>query len=73
MTIDLKPYDIVLKEDVIATLEWVANEGENKKDEAIFFPIGFFTSGTLRKETSQSRFKKFGSLGIGFNIDVRYY
>ena len=73
MTIDLKPYDIVLKEDVIATLEWVANEGENKKDEAIFFPIGFFTSGTLRKETSQSRFKKFASLGIGFNIDVRYY
>jgi len=73
MTIDLKPYDIVLKEDIIATLEWVANEGENKKDEAIFFPMGFFTSGTLRKETSQSRFKKFGSLGIGFNIDVRYY
>ncbi|MEP3385886.1 MAG: carboxypeptidase-like regulatory domain-containing protein, partial [Flavobacteriaceae bacterium] len=73
MTIDLKPYDIVLNEDVIVTLEWVANEGENKKDEAIFFPIGFFTSGTLRKETSQSRFKKFGSLGIGFNINVRYY
>lgn len=73
MTIDLKPYDIVLKEDVIATLEWVDIEGENKKNEAIFFPIGFFTNGTLRKETSQSRFKKFGSLGIGFNIDVRYY
>ena len=73
MTIDLKPYDIVLKEDIIATLEWVANEGENKKDEGIFFPMGFFTSGTLRKETSQSRFKKFASLGIGFNIDVRYY
>jgi len=72
VTVDLKPYDIVLENDVIVTLEWVANEGENKKDEAIFFPIGFFTNGTFRKETSQSRFKKFGSLGVGFNIDVRF-
>lgn len=72
VTIDLKPYDIILKEDVVLSLEWVANEGENKEGEAIFFPLGFFTNGTLRKESSQSKFKKFASLGVGFNIDVRF-
>ncbi|MEM1259719.1 MAG: hypothetical protein AAGH81_14395, partial [Bacteroidota bacterium] len=73
ITVDLKPYDIIVKDDVIVTLEWVANEGKNKDGEAIFFPIGFFTNGTLRKEASQSNFKKFASLGVGFNIDVRFY
>lgn len=73
ITIDLKPYDIIVKEDVIVTLEWVANEGENKKDEAIFFPLGLMTNGTLYKYTYHSKFKKFASLGVGFNIDVRHY
>ncbi len=73
VTIDLRPYDIILKDDVIVALEWVANEGENKKDEAIFFPLGLMTNGTLYKYTYHSKFKKFGSLGVGFNIDVRFY
>ncbi|MGD1945350.1 MAG: carboxypeptidase-like regulatory domain-containing protein [Croceivirga sp.] len=37
VTIDLKPYDIILKNDVIVTLEWVANKGENKKMRLFFF------------------------------------
>ena len=73
VTIDLRPYDIILKDDVIVALEWVANEGKNKKDEAIFFPLGLMTNGTLYKYTYHSKFKKFASLGVGFNIDVRFY
>ena len=72
VTVNLKPYDLVLYDDIIATLEWVDNEGENKKGEGIFFPLGLFTSGTLHKESSQARFRKLSSLGVGFNIDVRY-
>lgn len=72
ISVDLEPYNIVLNEDIIVTLEWVETQGENNKGEAIFFPLGLFTSGTLHKESSQSRFKKFSSFGVGFNLDVRF-
>lgn len=72
VTIDLKPYDIVLTDNVIVTLEWVETEGENIKGEAIFFSLGILNSGTLYKKSSQARFKKHSSMGVGFNIDVRY-
>ena len=72
ITVDLKPYNIILSEDVIVTLEWVYTEGENNKGEAIFFPLGLFTNGTIYKKSSQSGFKKYSNLGVGFNIDVRY-
>ncbi|MEM1407201.1 MAG: carboxypeptidase-like regulatory domain-containing protein, partial [Bacteroidota bacterium] len=58
ITVDLKPYDIILNDDVIVSLEWVDNAGENKEGEAIFFPLGLFTNGTLYKQSSQARFKK---------------
>ena len=70
--IDLRPYDIILSEDVIVTLEWVENKGKNNKGEAIFFPLGLFSNGTIYKYSSQGKFKKFSSMGVGFNFDVRY-
>lgn len=72
ISVDLKPYDIVLHEDVIVTLEWVENIGENNKGEAIFFSLAILNSGTLYKRSSQAKFKKYSNLGVGFNIDVRY-
>ena len=71
ISVDLRPYDIVLEEDIIIALEWVDNKGENKKDQAIFFSLGMFNSGTLYKASSQAAFKKFNSMGVGFNLDVR--
>ena len=72
ITIDLEKYDIILTDDVIVTLEWIDSEGENNKGEAIFFSLGLLTSGTIYKKTSQGKYKKHSSLGVGFNIDVRY-
>ena len=72
ITVDLKPYGIVLTDDVIVTLEWVETKGENNKGEAIFFSLGILNSGTLYKKSSQAKFKKHSSMGVGFNIDVRY-
>jgi len=72
ITVNLKPYDIVLNDDVIVTLEWVDTDGENNKGEAIFFSLGMFNSGTLFKKSSQAKFKKYSSMGVGFNIEVRY-
>lgn len=40
ISVDLRKYNIVLKEDVIVTMEWVENEGETNKGEAIFFSLG---------------------------------
>ena len=71
-TIELKEKNIVLYDDVYITLEWVDIDGENNKGEAIFFPIGFFNSGTLYKSTSQAKFKKHSGMGVGFTLDVRY-
>ena len=71
ISVDLRPYDIVLEEDIIIALEWIDNKGENKKTEAIYFPLGMFNSGTLYKHTSQSPFKKYNGFGVGFNLDVR--
>lgn len=72
ISVDLTPYTIVLRDDVIASLEWINNEGENNKGEAIYFSLGVFNSGTLIKRSSQGRFKKHSNMGVGFNFDVRY-
>lgn len=72
ISVDLIPHNIVLKDDVIVTLEWVKNEGENKKGEGIFFSLGVLNSGTFIKRSSQGSFKKFSNMGVGMNFDVRY-
>ena len=72
ITIDLKPYSIVLEDDVFVSLEWVDLKGKTEEGEAIFFPLGLFGTGTLYKESSQAPFKKLNSLGVGFNLDVRF-
>jgi len=70
--VDLTPYDIILDQDVIVALEWVDVIGEMEKGEAIFFSLGVMNSGTLYKKASQSKFRKHNSMGVGFNVDVRY-
>ena len=72
MSIDLKPYSIILTDDVIVTLELIKNEKEPKGDEAIFFSLGLLTNGTFIKTSSQAEMKKHSNLGVGFNLNVRY-
>lgn len=72
VSVDLKPYDIVLNDDVIVSLEWVKNEGDPQKGEAIFFSLGFLSGGTFVKTSSQGKIKKYSNMGVGFNLDVRY-
>ncbi|MGA9270574.1 MAG: carboxypeptidase-like regulatory domain-containing protein, partial [Lutimonas sp.] len=72
ITVDLQNQNIVLTDDVIVTLEWVDSEGLNNKGEAIFFSLALLNSGTIYKKSSQSPFKKYSNLGVGFNINARY-
>lgn len=69
---DLKEYDIVLTNDVIATLEWVEVEGEVKTGEGVYLSLGLFTGGTYHRKSSQGKIKKLKGLGVGFNLDVKY-
>ncbi len=68
----MKNYDIVLSEDVVATLEWVEVDGEVKTGEGIYLSLGLFTGGTYHRKSSQGRMKKLNGLGVGFNLDVKY-
>jgi hypothetical protein len=72
ISVNLKEYDIILNDDVIVTLEWIKNEGENNKGEAIFFSLGAFSGGTFVKKSSQGKLKKHSNMGVGFNLNVRY-
>jgi dienelactone hydrolase len=69
---DLKKYDIVLTDDVIATLEWVEVEGEVKTGQGVYLSLGLFTGGTYHRKSSQGKIKKLRGLGVGFNLDVKY-
>lgn len=71
ISVDLRPYNIILQEDTYVTLEWIKNEGINEKGEAIFFSLGMLNNATIYKPSSQAGFKKHSSLGVGFNLNVR--
>jgi dienelactone hydrolase len=72
ISVDLKPYNIILQDDAIATLEWIKNDEEASKGEAIYFSLGVFNGGTLVKRASQGKFKKFSSMGVGMTFEARY-
>ncbi len=72
VSVDLIPYDIMLTEDVMVTLEWVDFTGEKNMEEAIYFSLAPLGNATYFKRASQAGFKKHSSLGVGFYLDVQY-
>ncbi|WP_139125790.1 carboxypeptidase-like regulatory domain-containing protein [Arcticibacter eurypsychrophilus] len=72
ISVDLKPYDISLADDVIVTLEWIKNETEPKRGEALYLSASLLSNGTFVKRSSQARIVKRNSLGVAFNLNVRY-
>ena len=72
ISVDLKPYHIILSDDVMIALEWVKNESEPKKGEGIYFSAGLLSGGTYVKPSSQGKMKKYSKLGVGFNLNVSY-
>jgi len=72
ITTSLKPYHILLNDDVIVSLEWVGYDGDLKKGEGINFSLGFFNHGTYVRYASQSEMEKKFGMGVGFNLEVSY-
>ncbi len=70
---DLRPYDIVLTEDVLVTLEWIDAEREVKPEEALAVSVGVLTGGTYERNSKEAKMKKrLRGLGLGYTMDVRY-
>jgi len=71
--IDLRPYDIVLTEDVLVTLEWIDVEGEVSDTDVMAVSLGLLTNGTFERLTKEAEMKKvLRGLGLGFTMEVRY-
>ena len=71
--VDLRPYDIVLTEDVLVTLEWIDKEEEVQPAEALAVSVGVLTGGTFERVSKEAEMKKvLRGLGLGYTLDVRY-
>lgn len=73
ITVDLRPYDIALTEDVLVTLEWVDVVGEVGDTDALSVSVGVLTGGTYERNSKEVPMKKvLRGLGLGYTMDVRY-
>jgi len=68
--VNLSEYKLIMKDDILVALEWI--EGSSTQDHgAIFLSAGVLNSSTWHRVTSQGSWKKFSSIGAGFNITVQ--
>lgn len=68
LTVDLKPYNIVVEGDFLVSLEWIEGHGSDK----INFCAGLINGNSMYRKTSQDTWKKVSPVGIGFNCTVLY-
>jgi hypothetical protein len=71
--VDLRPYDILISEDVLVTLEWIDVVGEVQGSEAVTISVGVLTGGTFERNSKEAKMKKvLRGLGLGYTLEVRY-
>ncbi|MFT7297920.1 MAG: hypothetical protein ACI81S_000840 [Sphingobacteriales bacterium] len=67
VAVDLTPYKIWIDEDVIVTMEWIEDLGE----QGLYFSAGFL--GTVYgRQTSQGDWEKVSGIRLGLNMKVAY-
>ena len=62
--VDLRPYDIEVKGNILVSIEWLQNSNEDNH-----FPIGLFNGGTYTFE--YHKWKKTPVAGVDFNVLVK--
>lgn len=67
VSVDLTPYNISITEDVIVTMEWIEDLGE----QGLYFSAGFLGTVYVR-ETSQGEWAKVSGIKLGINMKVAY-
>ena len=66
--VDLREYNIVVKDDFCVTLEWIEDFGK----EDLNFSISMFGPAFVFRHTSQAYWQKFNIFSPGFNVTVGY-
>ena len=70
-TVNLSEYKLILKDDILISLEWIEGSSSGPQNGAIFLSAGLLNSATWHRLTSQAEWKKASGIGVGFNIDVQ--
>jgi len=70
-TINLTDYKLVMKGDILISLEWIEGSSSARENGAIFLSAGFLNSATWHRLTSQGKWKKASGLGVGFNAEIQ--
>lgn len=72
VTVDLKPYSIVLNDDFFISLEWIKNLAElNDLENSLMFSASILNNKCYYRKTSQDSWKKV-PVSIGFYTTVKY-
>jgi hypothetical protein len=69
--IDLDPYRIIVKEDVLISLEWIDGGKSGDERGVLFLSAALLNAGTWHRTTSLGKWKKARGLGVGFNVSVQ--
>ncbi|HEY4111069.1 carboxypeptidase-like regulatory domain-containing protein [Puia sp.] len=83
-TVDLNRQNLVLKGDILVSLELIRGAppaaapgapgpaaSASAQPGALFFSASFLHSATWRRPTSQAHWKKAGGIGVGFNVEAQ--
>ena len=70
-TIPLSEYKLMMRDDILISLEWIEGSGSGPDKGAIFLSAAFLNSPTWHRLTSQAKWKKASGLGVGFHIEVQ--
>ena len=67
----LAEYKLVMKGDLLISLEWIEGSSSGPGSGAIFLSAGFLNSSTWHRLTSQAKWEKASGMGVGFNVTVQ--
>ncbi len=71
LTIDLRPYSVMVEDDFLITLEWVKDLGI-EATKGLNFSATPSLKGMYFKDASQGSWQRLRGFGLGFNVEVRY-
>ena len=69
VSVDLRPYDIVMEDDFLVAIEWIEDLGNGE----LLFSAGFFGSNLFARATSQGTWTQMGVAAYGMNVEVVYW
>ena len=68
LSIDLSKYNIIVTDNIFASLEWIEDLGKS----GLYFSASLGGSPVIARHTSQGKWEKVGPVSLGINLDVKY-